>query len=380
MAISCNRPRPPSVLRGATLAALAVIVLGAALPAETPAAPLELAGTVVVSHAPTIAADLRYAAERGPTDGARVQLFVLNDGTAAITLAPDTAITVGGTTPDALVASGAWSWHDFPSQWPGEPLELPPAGLTVLALNAAGGGWGAGTVTDVTIAGHAPLRLDATPPDAWISSITFLRRAAAEGVEGVHPDTLVVHVENGSDRAWSIRECRLWTPRPGGTHRALFAGGRLEGARPFPADGTIPPGQSGGLVVPVADLPLSYAAVELGLFGDGGVERSLWGHVRVKRERFAIGGGWVDSSLPAAALVGFVMAERKPHENLVSPHPRAVVGRPSGKPPGLVIHDHVSRRSRRRRGRPARAEQHHLAGSDRTGSPHRHGSFGAAGV
>jgi glucosylceramidase len=291
--------RPSNALRGVVLVALVACLAGAGGGAACRAAALELAGTVVVPHAPTIAADLRYASPRGPTDGARVELFVVNAGTAAITLPPDAAITVGGTSPDRLVASGAWSWHDFPSQWPGEPLVLPPAGLTVLSLNAAGGGWGAGTVADVTIAGHGPLRLDAAPADAWISSITFLRRAAADGIEGVHPDTLVVHVENSSDRAWVIRDCRLWVPQPGGTHRALFAGDALEGSRPFPADGTIPPGQSGGLVVPVAGLPLSYAAVELRLRGPDGGGRSLWGHVRVKRERFAIGGGWVDSSLPS---------------------------------------------------------------------------------
>jgi len=291
--------RPSNALRSAALAALAACGTWHWGMVACRATGLEVAGTVVVPHAPTIATDLRYAAERGPTDGARVQLFVINRGTASITLPPDAAITVGGTSPDGLVAAGAWSWHDFPSQWPDEPLELPPAGLTVLSLNAAGGGWAAGTVTDVTIAGHDPLRLDATPADAWISSITFLRRAAAEGIESVHPDTLVVHVENRSDRAWSIQSCRLWAPRPGGTHRALFAGDALEGSQPFPADGTIPPGQSGGIVVSVAGLPLSYAAVELKLRGPDGVERSLWGHVRVKRERFAIGGGWVDSSLPA---------------------------------------------------------------------------------
>ena len=291
--------RPSNALRGAALVALATCGTWHWGMVACRAAALELAGTVVVPHAPTIAADLRYASPRGPTDGARVELFVVNAGTAAITLPPDAAITVGGTSPDGLVASGAWSWHDFPSQWPGEPLVLPPAGLTVLSLNAAGGGWGAGTVADVTIAGHDPLRLDAAPADAWISSITFLRRAAADGIEGVHPDTLVVHVENSSDRAWAIRDCRLWVPQPGGTHRALFAGDALEGSRQFPADGTIPPGQSGGLVVPVAGLPLSYAAVELRLRGPDGAERSLWGHVRVKRERFAIGGGWVDSSLPS---------------------------------------------------------------------------------
>lgn len=67
----------------------------------------------------------------------------------------------------------------------------------------------------------------------------------------------------------------------------------------FPTDGRIAAGDQGGLVAAVRDLPLSFAAVELQLRSDDGVERTLWGHVRVKCERFVIGGGWLDGELPS---------------------------------------------------------------------------------
>ncbi len=286
----------PAFLARVRAAAVAPIV---ALACGSAAAEFEIAGIAVVPHAPSVAADLRYVKPRGPTDGARVQVFLRHAGPDTATLAADAAITVGGSTPDQLVETGAWAWHDFPSQWPAEPLTLPPGSLTVLSFNATGGGWGVGTAADLALPGQRPVRLEVADPDAWLSAVTFLRRDEAEGIAGLQPDTLVVHVENASGEPLSIAGCRLWTPRPGGSHRVLAAGDWLAGATTFPADGTIPPGDSGGLVAAVADLPLSYAAVEVRLRGTGGGERSLWGHVRVKRERFAIGGGWVDSKLPA---------------------------------------------------------------------------------
>lgn len=270
-----------------------------ALAGGSAAAELEIAGVAVVPHSPTVATELRYVQPRGPTDGARVQVFLRNAAPREAMLAADAAITVGGSTPDQLLDAGAWAWHDFPSQWPAEPLALPPGSLTVLSFNATGGGWGVGTGADLALPDQAAVRLEVAAPDAWLSAVTFLRRDEAEGIAGAHPDTLVVHVENASVEPWSIAGCRLWTPRPGGSHRVLSAGEWLSGAATFPADGTIPPGDAGGLVAPVTGLPLSYSAVEVRLRGAGGGERSLWGHVRIKRERFAIGGGWVDSTLPA---------------------------------------------------------------------------------
>lgn len=258
---------------------------------------LECAGITVIPHGPTVATQMRYGAPRGPTDGARVQVFIRNAAVEQATLAADTAITVGGTTPDALVAAGAWAWHDFPSQWPDEPLILPEESLAVLSFNALGGGWGVGTVTDLVFPERPPVRLGVIPPAAWLSAVTFLRRDEAEGVAGMHPDTLIVHLENAAGEPLSIAGCRLWTPRPGGSHRVLFAGKWLQPLTMFPPDGRIIAGDAGGLVAAVADVPLSYAAIEVQCHGVDGSARSLWGHVRVKRERFVIGGGWVNSEL-----------------------------------------------------------------------------------
>ena len=55
---------------------------------------LECAGITVIPHGPTVATQMRYGAPRGPTDGARVQVFIRNAAFEQATLAADTAITV----------------------------------------------------------------------------------------------------------------------------------------------------------------------------------------------------------------------------------------------------------------------------------------------
>ena len=69
---------------------------------------VEIAGLAVVPHADGVAEGLRYASDRGPTDGALVQIFLRNDGPEPLSL--PTGVTFGDRTPDEAVAAGAWSW------------------------------------------------------------------------------------------------------------------------------------------------------------------------------------------------------------------------------------------------------------------------------
>ncbi len=278
----------------------------------------EVAGLVVVPHEPTIANDIRYAAGRGPVDGARVQVFLRNVGPDPLTLGPDAAIALDGATPDALVESGDWTWHDFPSQWPANPLVVPAGDLTVMSFNAAGGGWGLGTACKLGILDQDRLPILVEHPQVWLSAVTFLRRAAAddESIQSTQPDTLIVHVENASKQGWRLAGVRLWTPGPGSSHRTLHAGPWLADWAPFPEGGLVPPEDSGGLLAPVANVPLSYAAVEVHIRSEDGTERSLWSHLRVKRERFVIGGGWVNSKLASGSslrAVNYLRTLRRMH-------------------------------------------------------------------
>jgi hypothetical protein len=62
----------------------------------------------------------------------------------------------------------------------------------------------------------------------------------------------------------------------------------------------IPAGGKGGFTVGTGVLPLSHGAVEVQveMGGANGRTRSLWAHLRIKRETFDLGGGWVSDGLP----------------------------------------------------------------------------------
>jgi hypothetical protein len=64
----------------------------------------------------------------------------------------------------------------------------------------------------------------------------------------------------------------------------------------YPADGVIPPGEKGCFQARVGRLPLTYAAVQAILADANGQPFAIWAHLRIKREVFDIGGGWVQES------------------------------------------------------------------------------------
>jgi len=61
----------------------------------------------------------------------------------------------------------------------------------------------------------------------------------------------------------------------------------------FPANGAILPNDRGGTRVATGPLPLTYAALEVRLVDAAGKRVTVWAHQRIKREVFAISGGWV---------------------------------------------------------------------------------------
>ena len=91
--------------------------------------PLELRGTSVIPHSQSTT--LRYRREPDRSLGARVQLFLVNEGATSLSLPAATPLTLRGKTPDELLAGDEWAWHDFPSAYTNATLDLPPGALTV---------------------------------------------------------------------------------------------------------------------------------------------------------------------------------------------------------------------------------------------------------
>ena len=118
---------------------------------------------------------MRWRRPPDPELAARVELFLQNQGTTPVTLSKSAALLFDGKSPEELVSSSSWAWHDSPRSWLEESVELPPDCLTVIAFNGRSADWGVGTKHTIQLGDKskpAPFALD--PPEAWLSAVTFL--------------------------------------------------------------------------------------------------------------------------------------------------------------------------------------------------------------
>lgn len=253
------------------------------------AAALVLEGSSVVPHQQSTA--LRYRREPDRSLGARVQLFLRNTGPGELRLAADTPIRLRDRTPEELLAADEWAWHDFPSAWTNAPLVLPPGALTAWSFNGKRAPWGIGTSAGAVI-GRDQITVPIEAPDAWLSAVTFLGEPADP-----FPTSLIFHVANQTKSALRLVACRLWLPAGNASWRVLLPQPWLTNCATFPSDAVILARDRGGARVATGRLPLTYAALEVRCSASGGVARTLWAHVRIKREVFDISGGWVASKL-----------------------------------------------------------------------------------
>ena len=165
---------------------------------------LQLEGVTVTPHLQST--ELRYRRETDRSLGARVQLFLRNDGPTELRLSSGTPIRLRGKTPEELLAADEWAWHDFPSAWTNAPLALPSGALTVWSFNGKRAPWGVGTSGDALI-GAEKLTVPIASPDAWLCAITFLGEPADP-----FPTSLIFHVANQTTSPLRLEACRLWLP------------------------------------------------------------------------------------------------------------------------------------------------------------------------
>ena len=255
--------------------------------------PLELRGTAVIPHVQST--EMRYRREADFSLGARVQVFLQNESDQVVSLSPETTVRLRGHSPDELLQSDDWAWHDFPGAWTNQSLDLPPGALTVWSWNGKRAAWGTNTDADleVKLPGASirnRFRIEIARPQVWLSAVTFLGSAT-----NPFPDSLIFHIANDLADPVRIEACRLWLPAGNPSWRALLPQPWLTNLVSFPADGVIPARDRGGASVATGTLPLTYTALEIRLRDAHNTTFSLWSHLRIKREWFDISGGWVSS-------------------------------------------------------------------------------------
>ena len=256
--------------------------------------PLAIEGIHVVPHRQST--EMQYRRKADFSLGARVELFLVNATTNTLEVPASGEVRLRGRTPDEWLQADAWAWHDFPSAWGGAPLRLPPGAMTVWSWNGKRADWGTNTSADLALGlpgstGTRPLQIPIASPTAWISAVTFTARSSASAF---HPDSMVFHVVNETDRSLTLEAVRLWLPETHASPRVLSPGPWIDSRLDrFPTSGLIASRDRGGARVRTGPLPLTYAAVEVRLRDAAGGTVTLWAHQRIKRESFDISGGWV---------------------------------------------------------------------------------------
>lgn len=226
----------------------------------------EVVGWTVTPH--VIAEGMQYRRPRDPDMAAKVQLFVKG---------PAATGTFAGKAPADLLKDGDWAWHDMDTAPNG-----PPGSLTVRTFNGKSSRWGVGRKFEWEAEGLGKSTITIEAPAFWISAVTFL---APEG--RVEPDTVIVHVANSTDTPLRVNSLRLWLPKERKEWPILWPQSAI------PVASVIPPRDRGFIKLTMKQpLPLTYTAIEMTT--DRG---TMWEHLRIKRETFDIGGGWVAENL-----------------------------------------------------------------------------------
>ncbi len=256
---------------------------------------LELRGVNVVPHVQS--SEMRYRREPDFSLGARVQVFLQNAGGTTLSLPPGADVRLRDHTPEELLRSDEWAWHDLPNAWTNETLDLPPGALTIWSWNGKRAGWGTNTSANVTVCSPQStvtnhFKIEIANPTVWLSAVTFLGSET-----NPFPDSLIFHVANENSGAIQLEACRLWLPAANSSWRALLPQSWMTNLAKFPSDGVIPAHDRGGARVSSEPLPLTYMALEVRLRDARHEAITVWAHLRIKREWFDLSGGWTASGL-----------------------------------------------------------------------------------
>ncbi|HRI87989.1 MAG TPA: hypothetical protein PLJ47_02000 [Candidatus Hydrogenedentes bacterium] len=313
-----NGNRLPRVLFPAFSCLALLVVSGATFGADADvrnAQPLSIIGQTVTPH--VVAESMRYRIDAEPAPGARVQLFIQNVSPPTappLRLDAATDTLFNEKSPQTLLSTKDWAWHDTPSATPGVSIVLEPGALTVWTFNSRSAAFGPGGRTSLLASTDDASLLSASVklerPEIWLSAITFL---APEGA--VQPTRLLVHIANDSKKEVQIHSCRLWLPKDAKSPKAFYAQHPLTNLQGFNQSDGIPSGDRGGFSVETEPLPLTYAVVQVEVSKGDKDPVSIWAHRRIKAERFDISGGWVSDGGANVRNESFLRALKRIHVN-----------------------------------------------------------------
>jgi len=256
-------------------------------------ASLSLKGIQVVPH--VYSEELRYFHKVDPEKGCLVRLVVECSPSAPhSSQAAEPRFTFNGKDAAHWLQQGAWTWYEMPENKTSQakPYRMSPGSVDVFSFNASSSEWGVGENFELGILDARTGRKDLhtvslQPGEVQLSSVVLL----STHEESIHPEEVLCHVVNGSNRRIRLSGLRLYAPSPAGGLLPLDPlPTRVEG---FMEEDWIPKRDRGGAVFSCGPLPLTRGLLELRVEDKKKRGRSLWAALRFKRDRFDIGAGWL---------------------------------------------------------------------------------------
>jgi len=260
----------------------------------------EVAGVTVTPH--TISSVMRWRRPATPELGARVELVLRNSTSEPLTISREQPWTFDGSTPDQLLESQDWAWHEAPQTWPEAQVLLPPQALTVLHFNGRSDKWGTGTAHTLQIGPQGnSLDFKLPQPQVWLQDVTFLAVDESGRLRdgSVTANQLVVHIRRADAATGSLRisACNLWLPPADGSQRVFMLAQALSARQLQFFGGKADLQTAGGFTAAVQPLPRRNCLVEVQLVAADGSVQSLWASLKIRPESFDISGGWIQGDI-----------------------------------------------------------------------------------
>lgn len=250
---------------------------------------VSIAGVHVVPHRQS--EQLKWRRPASFDLGARVELFLRNDGPDDCEFPTADTWRFDGNPAAALVDQEQWAWHDSPEVWTELPTLWPTNTIAVISWNGCGGDWGPGTQHRLAWQSTSETggeSFELPQPAVWLSTLSLGASADPLAVDG-----MVGFVKWNHGQAWRVQTLHVWLPLPDSP--MLYRRASTHAVSPDSQVATKLPA-SGGMVrfeITGANWPRSMAIIEVQVQAPDGRETTLWSHQRLKPEAFDISGGWV---------------------------------------------------------------------------------------
>jgi hypothetical protein len=257
-----------------------------ALPHACALLPVDILDVIVTPH--QFSTELRYGKAADEELGALVRLVVAHREAKGKDVALELAFN--GKKSSELLESGDWCWYEMPENLgtANQPYTLAPGTVEVFTFNAGKAAWGVGkafelTLTDAQSKATETLRMPLVPSNIQIMSVSCL--APAPGA--IYPESMVMHVLNGSAEPIRIREVAVYP--------TALASSRLKATLEFfGGQKEIAAGERGGVVAVTGKLPIRRGVVELVVDSGNGKTQAVFAPLMYKVDQFDIGSGWLD--------------------------------------------------------------------------------------